>query len=40
MTTAKWDRFEIDGEEIEVVISFRLRFWDQKWKKREGGIMK
>jgi len=22
MTTAKWDRFEIDGEEIEVVTSF------------------
>src|SRR6218665_503543 len=35
MITAKWDRFEIDGEEIKA-----LRSWDQKWKRREGVITK
>jgi len=34
-TTANWNSFDVDGEEIEVVTSN-----NQKWKKRQGMIRK
>ena len=38
MTTANWDSFEIDGEEIKVVTSFT--FLGSEVEKREGVIRK
>ena len=38
MTTANWDSFEIDGEEIETVVSFT--FLGSEVEKEEGVIRK
>jgi len=37
MTTVDWDRFEIDRGNRRFML---LGNWDQKWKKREGVIIK